>query len=338
MASLGDLGISIAYVCAEFGIRCVIVTPKKKFINFHPILKDSNVRILEHGKNYSEAYKKSNELALQKKWYDANHGYENFSITTSVYSEIAEEIFLKLGTNPDNLYIFLSNGALISGLHYGFRQLWRQGKINRIPKIHVACAEEKNSLYQAFLSGEKIYQNKIAYSTYIGKSEKKVKYDIFEPQSILNAVYDTGGSFYFVKQENIKKNISLFKKEEKIKIGFRGGAALSALENAFEKNFIDNDGLNVVLLEEGKSDLIIKTLTDEDFKDFEQLADYIEKYLGKYGDAREGALEALKVAYQNGFIIGAYVGGEMKGIAVVMGLPTKIVMPSYHLISYRQTK
>ncbi|MGM0607551.1 MAG: pyridoxal-phosphate dependent enzyme [Candidatus Muiribacteriota bacterium] len=332
VASLGALGISMAYVCAEFNVKCKIVTPNKSIIKKSNILKEDVVEIIEHGKNYREANKKSIELAKEKSWYDANHGYFNFSITTTVYSEIAEEISHKLGKNPDNIFVFLSNGALISGLHHGFRQLWRQQKIDRIPKIHVVCADEENSLYQTYLKGKKIYSDKKATSTYKGKAKKTYKYDIFEPQAILNAVYDTGGRFHFVKQEKIKENQKLLKSKERIKTGVRGGAVISAFERASRENEISKDEQNVIMLEEGKSDLIIKELSDDDFRDFDQLADYVDAYLGKYGDARDGAMEAIKVSYETGFLLGAYVAGEMKGIAVVMGLPTNIVMPPYHLI------
>jgi threonine synthase len=74
-------------------------------------------------------------------------------------------------------------------------------------------------------------------------------------------------------------------------------------------------------------------LYPDDFDNIEQLADICIGYLGKYGDGKEGSIEAIDVAFnQGGFVLGAYISGKLKGLAVVAKMPMTIVMPQYHLI------
>jgi threonine synthase len=57
------------------------------------------------------------------------------------------------------------------------------------------------------------------------------------------------------------------------------------------------------------------------------------KYLGQYGDGKQGSIEAIKCALENGgFVLGAYISGKLKGLAVVIKMPVSVVMPQYHLV------
>jgi len=126
--------------------------------------------------------------------------------------------------------------------------------------------------------------------------------------------------------------ITQTKSSEDLKVAFRGAASLAACAGAVHKGLVEGSGVNVVVLEEGKNELNIRQLGDDDFENIEQLADYVDTYLGKYGDDRQSILEALKVAFEGGFVLGAYISGEMIGLAVVIKLPVSIVMPQYHLV------
>lgn len=332
VASLGPLGESLAFIADRFNIECKVVMPEKSIDKKKQWYKEDNVEIIEYGKKYNDAFVKSKELAVQNQWYDANHGYDNASITDSVYSEIAEEIVQKRGEQPDYLVCFLSNGALITGLHRGFRYLWRRGVIKRIPKMIVVCVGEQNPIYTAFSQNEtSIISSKV--NKYRGISRNTVEYNVLEPQAVLNAIYDSGGTLVSVAPDEIKAMIAKVKKIENLKVFFRGAATLVAFEKLSKEDYIKKDTTTVSILEEGKNELNIKQLYPDDFDSIDDLADYVNKYLGKYGDGMEGSLEALRVAFEGGgFVLGAYISGKLKGITVVIKMPVSIVMPTYHLV------
>jgi threonine synthase len=332
VASLGPLGESLAFIADRFNLNCKVVMPVNSIDKKKQWYKEDNVEIISHGKTYTEAYKRSKELAIENNWYDANHGYDNTSITDSVYSEIAEEIGGKID-HPDYVVCFLSNGALITGLHWGFRSLWRRGLITRIPKIIVACVGDDNPIYQSFSQGSHTLVPNKKLNRYKGISRNTIEYNILEPQSVLNAVYDSGGKVVSVSTDEIKEMLTRVKNTENLKVFFRGAASLVAYEKMCKSSFIEKNKKTVTILEEGKNELTIKQLYPDDFEDIDQLAEVCIKYLGQYGDGKDGSLEAINVAFnQGGFVLGAYISGKLKGLVVVIKMPVKIVMPQYHLV------
>ncbi|OGK10923.1 MAG: hypothetical protein A2W80_06080 [Candidatus Riflebacteria bacterium GWC2_50_8] len=332
VASLGQLGESVAFVAEKFGMACRVVMPEGSVDRKKRWFREPGVEIIEFGSNYHEAYRKSHELAVSNNWYDANHGYSNCCITDNVYAEIAEEIVAKLGNSPNNVYCFLSNGALITGLHLGFRSLWRRGLVQRIPKIMMACASDDNPMYLAWQKRETRIKDEKTMNRYKGMSKNTIEYNIIDPQNVLNAVYDSGGAFIPVTTGEIRDMIALTRSREDLKVAFRGAASLAACAAARRHGIVEAGESSVVILEEGKNELNIRQLAEEDLENIEQLADYVDRYLGKYGDDRQSVLEAIRVAFAGGFVLGAYISGEMKGLAVVIKLPVAVVMPQYHLV------
>lgn len=332
VASLGQLGQSMAFMASSFGLQCRVVMPSGSVDRKNQWFQEANVEIIEAGHTYNEAFQRSVELARENNWYDANHGYSNCCITDTVFAEIAEEITAKLGKNPENVFCFLSNGALITGLHLGFRSLWRRGLIQRIPRIFVACAGNDNPLYQAFAAGKRRLTDATSFSRYKGMTKNNIEYQIIDPQSVLNAVYDSGGALINATNEEIKDMMNTVKAAENLKIAFRGSAAVVACSKALSDNIISRDQTGVVILEEGRNDLKLRQVSADEYEDLDALAEYVERYLGRYGDDHESVLETLLQAFASGFVIGAYMSGKLRGLAIVIKMPVEKVMPGYHLV------
>lgn len=333
VASLGPLGQSLAYMAGMFNINCKIVMPigslkeKKRFWVNAPW-----VEIIEYGSCYYDALNHSQSLAGKNDWYDANAGCTNSCISDSVYSEIAEEITKKLGNNPDNVFCFLSDGAVISALHLGFRELWRRDLIQRIPRIFVACAGTDNEVYKAFLENRKVCETGVVFNRYKGLHDNDIEYNIYAPQNVLNAIFDSGGSIIPVTHDEIRKFQKLAKQTENLKVSFRGAAALSACERLISGGNVGYDETNVVILEKGKNDLIIRALDKDEFDDISELAEKVEQYLGKYGDDRESVTEAINAAFDTGIVLGAFINSKLRGLAVLIRMPVKKVLPEFHLV------
>ena len=332
VASLGQLGESLAYISERFNLDCKVVMPVGAIDRKKSWYKAPGVEIIEYGQSYRDASRHCLELAKTHGWYDANHGYNNCCITDSVYSEIAEEIVTKLGKSPDSVFCFLSNGSLITGLHLGFRSLWRRGLIQRIPRIFVACADRENSLLKAFLKGQKRLSERKASNRYRGLSKNTIEYRIIDPQNVLNAVYDSGGAIIPIGSDEIKSLTARVRQTEHLKVFFRGAASMAACSRAIADGLLAADDVNVIILEEGRNDLVIREVCESEFDSPDELAKYVEKYLGQYGDDRQSVLETLKVAFSGGFVLGAFISGQLKGLAVIIRMPVKIVLPEFHLV------
>lgn len=333
VASLGPLGQSLAYMAGMFKISCKVLMPvgslkeKKRFWVNAPW-----VEIIEHGNCYYESLQESKNLAKQNGWYDANSGSENSCISDSVYSEIAEEITKKLGKNPDNVFCFLSDGAIITALHLGFRELWRREVIQRIPRIYVACSDTTNEIFKAFSENRKLCEAGVVFNRYKGLHDNDIEYNILAPQNVLNTVYDSGGSIIPVTHDEIRKFQNLVKKTENLKVSFRGAAALATCAALYSDGQLTSDDTNVILLEKGKNDLIIRELDRDEFDDVSELAEKVEQYLGEYGDDRESVLEAINSAFDTGIVLGAFINRKLRGLAVLIRMPVKKVLPEFHLV------
>jgi len=69
----------------------------------------------------------------------------------------------------------------------------------------------------------------------------------------------------------------------------------------------------------------------------EELAETLDKWLGQFSDPREEILEAIYSALAGGFLLLAYEGDELSGIAVVSRMNFETFFPRYHL-SYIATR
>ena len=333
LASLGPLGASIAYMTSIMNMKCVIYMPEKSFEKKKSWFHRKGVTIVEKGKTYNDAFRLSFEDCEKNGWYNANPGYDNIGISNAVYGEIAEEIVKKTSINPDNIFLFLGDGALALGIHNGFRMLWHKGMITRIPKIHAVCTEKEHILYKAYNKGEKDVKDAYSETVKGAKvSRSTYKYKITDSQGVLNAIYDSGGSIICADKNRINEFSDILKKTEQIKIKSRGSLALQAFEILYKEKQIEKDSMNVFVMEDGKPATDIREISNLDEKEKEAFIHVVIRLLGEYGDNYEGTREAVENALANGFILGAYTGDNIIGVAVVVKMPMSIVIPPYHLV------
>ncbi|PLX15541.1 MAG: hypothetical protein C0601_12660 [Candidatus Muiribacterium halophilum] len=333
VTSLGPLGTSIAYVSEITEMDCYIYIPKGSRDKKNKWYQMPHVKLVETGKNYKQAFEQCQKDANENNWYNANPGYENISITTTVYSEISHEIVRKLGKNPDNIFIYMANGSVLLGLHHGFRELWYRGVIDRIPTIFTGCTETNHKLLDAFKKGKRNIDE--AYTTAFSKktlTRNNVNYMVVDPQGVLNSIYDSGGHILEIDEIDVKENVKEIYKAEKIKVFPRGCLAYMTFKKANKLGLIKEDDTNVIILEEGKAAIEVKVLSEENFDSLDTIVNYTMKYLGEYGDDKVSTKEAVEYASKNGFIIGAFLDNSISGIAVVIRMPLKIVLPEYHLV------
>lgn len=333
VASLGPLGASIAYVASTMDMKCVIYMPEKSFEKKKSWFHMKGVTIVEKGKTYDQAYRFSYEDSGINGWYNANPGYNNLGISSAVYGEIAEEIVRKTGINPDNVFAFLGDGALILGLHYGFRILWHKGVIGRIPEIHAVCTEEEHILYKAFTSGKKNVNEAFSETVKGSKVNRSTfRYQLTDAQGVLNAIYDSGGSIICADKNRISEYSDLIRKKEHIKIKSRGCMAFQGFDILFRQGKIKADSMNVFIMEDGQPATDIRELNNLSENEKESFIRIVMEYLGEYGDDYDSTKEAVENALEHGFVLGAYTGNKITGVSVVAKMPMSKVIPQYHLV------
>lgn len=144
-ASTGNAGSSLAGICARLGIKSHIFVPKN-------IPESKRIQIQSLGANiyivdgdYDETFDLCLEISEKKKWYNRNTAYNPLTIEgkkSAIY-----DMFLSLnGELPENIYVPVGDGVIISGIYKGLKELLKLEWIEKFPKLIAVQAERSNAL------------------------------------------------------------------------------------------------------------------------------------------------------------------------------------------------
>ncbi|MBU8657995.1 threonine synthase [Bacillus pumilus] len=196
--SSGNAGTAIAAYAARCGIACDIylsddTSPKKV------------AQIKAHGATIKEIHGTREDIAAaaqkavdNEKVFYASHVYNPYFFEgTKTY---AYEIYEQLNGAPDALIIPVGNGTLLLGAYDGFKELFENGLILKIPKIIAIQAKNCAPLVKAYQNEEK------SASPVTNKGTLAEGIAIAAParsKQILEAVQDTNGTFIDIEEDEI---------------------------------------------------------------------------------------------------------------------------------------
>ncbi|MFP7456704.1 threonine synthase [Bacillus safensis] len=196
--SSGNAGTAIAAYAARCEIACDIylsdeTSPKKI------------AQIKAHGATIKEIRGTREDIAAAaQKAVDA----ENVFYASHVYNPYffegtktyAYEIYEQVNGAPDALIIPVGNGTLLLGAYYGFKDLFENGLIHKIPKIIAIQAKNCAPLVKAYQNAEE----SASPVTNTGTLAEGIA--IAAParsKQILEAVQDTNGTFIDIEEDEI---------------------------------------------------------------------------------------------------------------------------------------
>ncbi len=144
-ASTGNAGSSMAGICASANQKAIILVPENA-----PIAKITQImmygaQIIPVKGSYDDAYDLSIKASEEFGWYNRNTAYN--PITIEGKKTVAFEFFAQLKEElPDNIFVPVGDGVIISSIYKGFEDLLMLGLIHRIPKIIAVQAEGSSNL------------------------------------------------------------------------------------------------------------------------------------------------------------------------------------------------
>jgi threonine synthase len=196
--SSGNAGTAIAAYAARCNISCDIylsdeTSPKKI------------AQIKAHGANVKEIHGTREEIAAaaqkavdEEKVFYASHVYNPYFYEgTKTY---AYEIYEELKEAPDTLIIPVGNGTLVLGAYYGFKELYENKLIEKMPRIIAIQAANCAPLVDAYEKGEAVAEpvaNKGTLAEGIAIAAPA------RSQQILEAVRETNGDFIEIEEDEI---------------------------------------------------------------------------------------------------------------------------------------
>ncbi len=196
--SSGNAGTAIAAYAARCNIACDIYlrdeTSPKKIAQ----VKSHGATIKQIQGTREDIAAAAQQAVKEEKVFYASHVYNPFFYEgTKTY---AYEIYEELNGAPDTLIIPVGNGTLLLGAYYGFKELFSNGLISRIPKIIAIQAANCSPLIEAFNNGN------LKAHPVTNKGTMAEGIAIAAParsSQILEAVRKTDGDFITVEEDEI---------------------------------------------------------------------------------------------------------------------------------------
>ena len=199
---------------------------------------------------YDDAFDLCLKATQKYGWYCRNTGYNPYTAEgkKTVSFEICEQLSGKPGTfaAPDQIFVSVGDGNIISGLHKGLKDLLALGWIGYMPKLVGVQAEGSAAMYRAWKDGvnpadmQPIDANTIADSISAGLPRDRVK--------AMNAVSETGGEFITVSDEEILAAIPALARATGVFAEPAASATYAGLIKAAEAGMLDRDERVVALI------------------------------------------------------------------------------------------
>ena len=156
-ASTGNAGSSLAGICARLGLKARIYVPQN-------IPEAKRIQIETYGAeliivdgDYDKAFDVCLEESKKNNWYNRNTAYNPLTIEGK--KSAAYDIFiLTEGNIPDNIYVPVGDGVIISGVYKGFKELLTLGRIEKLPKLIAVQSSGSDALVRYLETGKFEYK------------------------------------------------------------------------------------------------------------------------------------------------------------------------------------
>jgi len=209
-ASTGNAGAALAGMAAAVEQESVIFAPETAPPAKIAQLLIYGAQVILVNDNYDAAYKLSLEATEEFGWYNRNTGYNPFTAEgkkTAAY-EIWEQVLLSNQLDrPLCVFVSVGDGNIISGIHKGFKDLYKIGQIKRMPRIFGCQSTGSAAIYNAYKSGKEeiiaVSADTLADSISVNFPSDGLRalraatqtdgaYIVVEDQAILAAIADLG--------------------------------------------------------------------------------------------------------------------------------------------------
>ncbi len=156
-ASTGNAGSSLAGICPRLGLTARIYVPKNIPEAKRIQIKAYGAKLVIVEGDYDLAFDVCLEDSKKNNWYNRNTAYNPLTIEGK--KSAAYDIFiLTEGNIPDNIYVPVGDGVIISGVYKGFKELLALGWIEKLPKLIAVQSSGSDALVRYLETGKFEYK------------------------------------------------------------------------------------------------------------------------------------------------------------------------------------
>jgi threonine synthase len=242
-ASTGNAGAALAGMSAAAKIPAIIFVPETAPPAKIAQLLIFGARVILVKGNYDQAVALCLAASKQFGWYCRNTAYNPYTVegkkTASL--ELVEQLDWQA---PDQIFVSVGDGNIISGLWKGLRDLRALGWIDKMPKLMGIQAEGSAACYNAWKAGtEKIEM--VNAQTVADSISADIPLDGIRA---VRAVRETGGAYLTVSDDEILAAIPEIARGEAIFAEPAASTAYAGLKKAVAQGLVKSDERVVVML------------------------------------------------------------------------------------------
>ena len=156
-ASTGNAGSSLAGICARLGLTARIYVPKNIPDAKRIQIEAYGAKLVVIDGDYDLAFDVCLEESKKNNWYNRNTAYNPLTIEGK--KSAGYDIFiLTKGNIPDNIFVPVGDGVIISGVYKGFKELLILGWIEKLPKLIAVQSSGSDALVRYLETGKFEYK------------------------------------------------------------------------------------------------------------------------------------------------------------------------------------
>lgn len=238
-ASTGNAGSSLAGICAKLGLKSHIFVPEN-------IPESKRIQIQSFGANiflvegdYDEAFDLCLEISEKKNWYNRNTAYNPLTIEgkkSAVY-----DMFISLnGKLPENIFVPVGDGVIISGIYKGLKDLFHLGWIENIPQLIAVQADGSRAVIDYFNTGNFEYKSAHTIADSISAGAPRNLY------MAANAIKNTNGKGIIVSDGEIISAQKILSQKYGILAEPAAAASFAGYKKLSAQNDIQGDSILMI--------------------------------------------------------------------------------------------
>ena len=242
-SSTGNAASSLAGNAAAAGLSTFIFVPSRAPKGKVAQLMMFGATVILVEGSYEDTFRISAEAIDRWGWYNRNAAINPYLMEgkKTVSLEIAEQLSFRM---PDYVAVSVGDGCTIGGVWKGFRDLYRAGMIDRLPRIISVQASGCCPINTAAAAGTMEWipqeENTLADSIAVGVPRNPVK--------ALRAIQESDGVVVNVSDEEIMEAMRLLGRHSGVFAEPAGAAGTAGVKKAVETGLIERDASVVTIV------------------------------------------------------------------------------------------
>lgn len=235
VASSGNMAASCAAYAAKSGIKCYVLIPAQTPVGKLAQIISYGAEVIKVKGEYSDCVRFARRLSEDHKMYLAGDYVFRREGQKSLAYEICEQMEDRL---PEVVVCPTGAGTNIAAVWKGFKEFYKLGLINSLPKMVAVQAEGASPLAEAFKIGKKSYIEWKKTSTLCSAVAVA---DPTDGKLALEAVYDSGGSVVTVVDKDALEWERVLASKEALFVEPSAALSVACLEGLVKSGIVKRD-------------------------------------------------------------------------------------------------